>query len=193
MWVSLASVQPPVQLAGSNSARTVRRLLALADVAAVESDHYLVGSAAKEILSAAADDLEFSSDSGRERARLVSPQLLSLLLLSWSELPVDHPGHRLWRPSGAAPFTTMEEFDARAAYMGASITAKPVSAWCVLLGCGADRGQHEVLYQWARTSSCCCGHSCTTVTADTSHTTLCTTPPYISPGTFPRPWHGLQR
>ena len=95
MWVSLASVQPPVQLAGSNSARTVRRLLALADVAAVESDHYLVGSAAKEILSAAADDLEFSSDSGRERARMVSPQLLSLLLLSWSELPVDHPGQRL--------------------------------------------------------------------------------------------------
>ena len=124
-------MQPPLQLVGSNSARTVRRLLALADVAAVESDHYLVGSAAKEILSAAADDLEFSSDSGRERARLVSPQLLSLLLLSWSELPVDHPGQRLWRPSGAAPFTTMEEFDARAAYMGASITAKPVSAWCV--------------------------------------------------------------
>ena len=103
MWVSLASVQPPVQLAGSNSARTVRRLLALADVAAVESDHYLVGSAAKEILSAAVDDLEFSSDSGRESARMVSPQLLSLLLLAWSELPVDHPGQRLvatqWRSS----------------------------------------------------------------------------------------------
>lgn len=89
-----APVQLPV--VGSNSSRTVRGLLALADVAAVESDHYLVGSAAKEILSAAADDLEFSSDSGRERARLVSPQLLSLLLLSWSELPVDHPGQRLW-------------------------------------------------------------------------------------------------
>ncbi len=49
VWVSLASVQPPLQLVGSNSARTVRRLLALADVVAVESDHYLVGSAAKEI------------------------------------------------------------------------------------------------------------------------------------------------
>ena len=119
MWVSLASVQPPVQLAGSNSARTVRRLLALADVAAVESDHYLVGSAAKEILSAAADDLEFSSDSGRERVRMISPQLLSLLLLAWSELPVDHPGQQLWRPSGAAQFTTMEEFDAQAAHIGA--------------------------------------------------------------------------
>jgi hypothetical protein len=137
VWVSLASVQPPVQLAGSNSARTERRLLALADVAAVESDHYLVGSAAKEILSAAADDLEFSSDSGRERARLVSPQLLSLLLLSWSELPVDHPasGQRLWRPSGAAPFTTMEEFDARAADTGSFIATNPVSTWCILLGC----------------------------------------------------------
>ena len=102
MWVSLASVQPPVQLVGSNSARTVRRLLALADVAAVESDHYLVGSAAKEILSAAADDLEFSSDSGRERARMVSPQLLSLLLLllAWSELPVDQPGQRRRDPVG---------------------------------------------------------------------------------------------
>ncbi len=64
MCVSLASVQPPpLQLVGSNSAQTVRRLLALADVVAVESDHYLVGSAAKEILSAAAEDLEFSSDS----------------------------------------------------------------------------------------------------------------------------------
>jgi hypothetical protein len=120
VWISLASVQHPVQLVGSNSARTVRRLLALADVAAVESDHYyLVGSAAKEILSAAVDDLDFSSDSGRERARMVSPQLLSLLLLAWSELPVDHPGQRLWRPSGAAQFTTMEEFDARAAHIGA--------------------------------------------------------------------------
>jgi hypothetical protein len=140
MWVSLASVQPPLQLVGSNSARTVRRLLALADVVAVESDHYLVGSAAKEILSAAADALEFSSDSGRERARMVSPQLLSLLLLSllllsWSELPVDHPGQRLWRPSGAAPFTTMEEFDARAAHIGAFIATNPVSTWCILLGC----------------------------------------------------------
>ena len=118
------------------------------DVAAVESDHYLVGSAAKEILSAAADDLEFSSDSGRERARLVSPQLLSLLLLSWSELPVDHPGQRLWRPNGAAPFTTLEEFDARAAYMGAFITAKPVSACCILLGCDADRGSMRCCTNW---------------------------------------------
>ena len=126
VWVSLASVQPPLQLVGSNSARTVRRLLALpvADVAAVESDHYLVGSAAKEILSAAADDLEFSSDSGRERVRMISPQLLSLLLLAWSELPVDHPGQRLWRPSGAAPFTTMEEFDARAAHIAAFMASK---------------------------------------------------------------------
>ena len=119
MWVSVASVQPPVQLVGSNSARTVRRLLALADVAAVESDHYLVGSAAKEILSAAVDDLDFSSDSGRERARMVSPQLLSLLLLAWSELPVDHPGQQVWRPSGAAPFSTREEFESRAAHLGA--------------------------------------------------------------------------
>ncbi len=142
MWVSLASVQPPVQLVGSNSARTVRRLLALADVAAVESDHYLVGSAAKEILSAAVDDLDFSSDSGRERARMVSPQLLSLLLLAWSELPVDHPGQRLWRPSGAAQFTTMEEFDARAAHIG-TFMATQVGALRICKCRGYGQGQHE--------------------------------------------------
>ena len=142
MWVSLASVQPLVQLVGSNSARTVRRLLALADVAAVESDHYLVGSAAKEILSAAAGDLEFSSDSGRERVRMISPHLLSLLLLAWSELPVDHPGQRLWRPSGAAPFTTMEEFDARAAHIEAFM-ATQVDALRICKCRGYGQGQHE--------------------------------------------------
>ena len=112
-----SGVRATTRSAGRVEQRSDReaRLLPLA----VESNHYLVGSAAKEILSAAADDLEFSSDSGQERVRMISPQLLSLLLLAWSELPVDHPGQQLWRPSGAAQFTTMEEFDAQAAHIGA--------------------------------------------------------------------------
>ena len=136
------------------------------DVAAVESDHYLVGSAAKEILSAAVDDLDFSRDSGRESARMVSPQLLSLLLLAWSELPVDHPGLRLWRPSGAAPFSTMEEFDGRAAHIGA-FTATQVGSLRICKCRGYGPGLHECCSELARTASCCCGHSPTSITADT--------------------------
>ena len=133
-------MQPSLGLDLTNIGRTARRLLKLGGGDPID-DHYLNGPAARCIVGAAhlpgPDDQFMTTEEG---CRLISPQLLSLLLLSWSELPVDHPGQRLWRPSGAAPFTTMEEFDARAAYMGAFITAKHVSAWCILLGCDADRG-----------------------------------------------------
>ena len=119
MLVSLASVQPSLGLDLTNIGRTARRLLKLRGGDSID-DHYLNGPAARCIVGAAhlpdPDDQFMTAEEG---CRLISPQLLSLLLLAWSELPVDHPGQRLWRPSGAAQFTTMEEFDAQAAHIGA--------------------------------------------------------------------------
>ena len=114
-WVSLASAQPSFQLHGTNFARTCRRLLKL-DAGSLEgSGHYLTGSEANSILAAAASAPDAPAGLIVEGDRLVSPHLLSRLLLTWSMLPKDHPGNTRWRSSGARPFTTMEEFDAMAA------------------------------------------------------------------------------
>ena len=124
MWVSLASVGPPLGVDLTNFVRTAKRLLKPVDSDGM-TGHYLNGPTARCIATAVPvpgpHDPPVQTEEGH---RLISPHLLSLLLLSWSQLPVDHPGQLQWRSSGAAPFTTMEEFDAQAAHIAAFMASK---------------------------------------------------------------------
>ncbi len=104
----------------------VQPLLKLSEGDLEGSGHYLAGSEAKTIVAATASAP--SAPAGLivegDWLPVVSPQLLSLLLLTWTSLPGDHPGLTVWRRRGVQPFTTMEEFDARASHIEAHNTSK---------------------------------------------------------------------
>ena len=132
VWISTASVVPPLELGMKNRTRTCSRLLKLNEGELEGSGHYLAGTEAKAIVAAAASAPGAPAGLIVEGDWLVSPQLLSLLLLTWSSLPGDNPGWTVWRRSGVQTFTTMEEFDARASHIEAHNISK-VCYWNLLL------------------------------------------------------------